>query len=280
MRILVCVKQVPDTAEVKIDPVTNNLVRAGVPSMINPADRTALTAALRLRAVCGGTVTVISMGPPQAAAELERCLRWGADEAYLLCDRKLGGADTLATGHALAGLIARLGYDLVLCGNEAVDGCTGQVGPGIGETLGIPAFSYVSELRSEDGASIDVTRSTGDTQDTYRVKLPALACLLRQETAELPEREDIPAVQMLDASFLDETQIGSKGSPTRVVKITVKQREYQYLQVDYHWPLEQRMDYIFRGGLSKKDVNLLRGTAAEQAQRVLVALERQEVQQR
>ena len=82
MRILVCVKQVPDTAEVKIDPVTNNLVRAGVPSMINPADRTALTAALRLRAVCGGTVTVISMGPPQAAAELERCLRWGADEAY------------------------------------------------------------------------------------------------------------------------------------------------------------------------------------------------------
>ena len=121
-----------------------------------------------------------------------------------------GGADTLATGHALAGLIARLGYDLVLCGNEAVDGCTGQVGPGIGETLGYPAFSYVSELRSEDGASIDVTRSTGDTQDTYRVKLPALACLLRQETAELPEREDIPAVQMLDASFLDETQIGSK----------------------------------------------------------------------
>ena len=85
---------------------------------------------------------------------------------------------------------------------------------------------------------------------------------------------------MLDASFLDETQIGSKGSPTRVVKITVKQREYQYLQVDYHWPLEQRMDYIFRGGLSKKDVNLLRGTAEEQAQRVLVALERQEVQQR
>ena len=278
MRIIVCVKQVPDTSEVKIDPVTNNLVRAGVPSVINPSDRTAFETALRLRAAHGGTITVISMGPPQAAEELERCLRWGADEAYLLCDRKLGGADTLATGYALAALIGRIGFDLVLCGNEAIDGCTGQVGPGIGEQLGIPAFSYVSEIFREGETTWSVVRASGDTRDTYHTRLPALACMLRQEKQSLPERENVPEVRLVDASQLDETRIGSQGSPTRVVRITVKQREYHYLHVDCHWSLEKRMDHIFRGGLPEKETVLLRGTPEEQAARIMKMLDQKEVQ--
>lgn len=135
MKIVVCVKQVPDTAEVKIDPVTNNLVREGVPGIMNPYDEAAVMMALQLKEQTNGTISVLSMGPGQAGEELKNAMRRGADAGYLLCDRKLGGADTLATGYALAETIRQIGYDLVLCGNEAIDGCTGQVGPLIGELV-------------------------------------------------------------------------------------------------------------------------------------------------
>ena len=131
MDIIVCIKQVPDTTEVKIDPATNTLIRQGVPSIVNPFDKNALESALQLKEQYGGKVTVLSMGPPQAKDALKECLAMGADEAVLMSDRAFGGADTLATSRTLAAGIRKLGrYDLLICGKQAIDGDTAQVGPG------------------------------------------------------------------------------------------------------------------------------------------------------
>ena len=130
MDIIVCIKQVPDTTEVKIDPKTNTLVRQGVPSIVNPFDKNAIEAGLRLKEQHGGKVTVVSMGPPQANDALRECLAMGADEAVLVSDRAFGGADTLATSYTLAAVMRKLGhYDIILCGKQAIDGDTAQVGP-------------------------------------------------------------------------------------------------------------------------------------------------------
>ena len=134
MNIVVCIKQVPDTTEVKIDPKTGTLMREGVPSIVNPDDKHAVEEALRLREAAGGKVTAISMGPPQADDALREVSAMGADEVILLCDRAFAGADTLATSYALATCIKKLGkYDLVLCGREAIDGDTAQIGPQMAE---------------------------------------------------------------------------------------------------------------------------------------------------
>ena len=138
MEIVVCVKQVPDTTEVKIDPQTNTLIRQGVPSIVNPFDKNAVEAALQLKEKHGGKVTVISMGPPQAKEALKECVAMGADAAILISDRAFGGADTLATSYTLAAAIRKLGtYDVILCGKQAIDGDTAQVGPEVAEHLGI-----------------------------------------------------------------------------------------------------------------------------------------------
>ena len=138
MDIVVCIKQVPDTTEVKIDPKTNTLVRQGVPSIVNPFDKNAIEAGLRLKEKYGGRVTVVSMGPPQANDALKECLAMGADDAVLVSDRAFGGADTLATSYTLAATIRALGhFDVILCGKQAIDGDTAQVGPEMAEHLGI-----------------------------------------------------------------------------------------------------------------------------------------------
>src|SRR6056297_553406 len=138
MKIIVCVKQVPDTTEVKIDSETNTLIRKGVPSIVNPFDRNALEAAVQLKEEHGGTVIVLSMGPPQAKDALKECLSVGADEAYLVSDKAFSGADTLATSYTLAAAIKKIGnYDLIICGKQAIDGDTAQVGPEIAEHLDI-----------------------------------------------------------------------------------------------------------------------------------------------
>ncbi|MBU2699573.1 electron transfer flavoprotein alpha/beta subunit, partial [Sporomusaceae bacterium BoRhaA] len=147
MEMVVCVKQVPDTTEVKIDPVTNTLVRQGVPSIVNPFDKNALEAALQLKEKNGGKVTVVSMGPPQAKDALKECLAMGADEAYLVSDRAFGGADTLATSYTLAAALKKLGkFDLILCGKQAIDGDTAQVGPEMAEHLGIAQITCCSKF--------------------------------------------------------------------------------------------------------------------------------------
>jgi electron transfer flavoprotein alpha/beta subunit len=165
MNILVCIKQVPDTTEIKINPETNTLMREGVPSIVNTFDAYALELGVRLKEKHGGKVTVMSMGPDQAKAALKECLSVGADEAYLLSDRAFGGSDTLATSFILASFASHLEkekgkFDLILCGKQAIDGDTGQVGPEMAEHLGLAQVTYAADIRVEDGKTL-VKRENG-----------------------------------------------------------------------------------------------------------------------
>ena len=144
MNIVVCIKQVPDTNEVKIDPVTGTLIRDGIPSIMNPDDKAGLEAALRIKEQNGAHIAVVSMGPPQADAVLREALAMGADEGYLITDRAFGGADTWATSSTIASAIEKLPYDLIITGRQAIDGDTAQVGPQIAEHLGLANISYAA----------------------------------------------------------------------------------------------------------------------------------------
>ncbi len=233
MEIVVCVKQVPDTTEVKIDPVTNTLIRQGVPSIVNPFDKNAVEAALVLKEKHGGKVTVISMGPPQAKDALKECLAMGADAAILVSDRAFGGADTLATSYTLAAAIKKLGQvDLIFCGKQAIDGDTAQVGPEIAEHLGIPQVTYVNKI-DVDGATARIEREHEDGYEVIEASLPALLTFVK--SANEPRyptvkgtmranRAEIPVWTVNDLD-VDAAQLGLKGSPTQVRKIfTPKQR--------------------------------------------------------
>ena len=159
MKIVVCMKQVPDTTEVKIDPVTNTLIRDGIPAIINPDDKCGIEAALEIKErVPNTTVTVITMGIPAAEIALREALAMGCDEAVLLTDRKLGGADTWATSSAIAGAVKKLGADLVICGRQAIDGDTAQVGVQIAVHLDLPVTTYVEKLVDVNETSITVQR--------------------------------------------------------------------------------------------------------------------------
>ncbi len=174
MEIVVCIKQVPDTTEVKIDPATNTLVRKGVPSIVNPFDKNAVEAALQLREKHGGRVTVISIGPPQAKAALKECIAMGADTAILISDRAFGGADTLATSYTLAAAIKKLEVcDMIICGKQAIDGDTAQVGLEMAEHLGIAQITYAARIEVE-GNNVRVERETEEGYEIIEVKLPLL----------------------------------------------------------------------------------------------------------
>ena len=167
MKIVVCIKQVPDTVEVKIDPKTGTLIRDGVPSIINHDDRTGIEAALKLKEEIGGTVTVISMGPPQADVALREALAMGCDEAYLVSAREFGGSDTYATSGILAAALRKIGYDVIITGRQAIDGDTAQVGPQIGEKLGIPQVSYVQEIKEVKEDHLIVNRQNQNALPSY-----------------------------------------------------------------------------------------------------------------
>ncbi len=225
MNIVVCMKQVPDTAEVRIDPATGTLIREGIPSIINPDDKSGLEAALALKDSAGARVAVLSMGPPQAEAALREALAMGADEAILLSDRAFGGADTWATSSTIAAALRKLSFDLVICGRQAIDGDTAQVGPQIAEHLGLPQVSYVAELALESGGrSVVVKRAFEDGYQRLRVKLPCLLTALRgmnqpryMSVAGILDayRAEIKVWGLADLG-LDPASIGLKGSPTRV----------------------------------------------------------------
>ena len=224
MNIVVCIKQVPDTNEVKLDPKTGTLIREGVPSIINPDDKAGLEAALRIKDKTGAKVSVISMGPPQADLALREALAMGADEAILVTDRAFGGADTWATSSTLASALKKLPFDLIITGRQAIDGDTAQVGPQSAEHLHLPNISYAEELEVE-GDSIIVKRQYEDRYHILKAKMPCLITAL----AELNEprymtpmgiwdayREKEVAVWTLEDLDVDRTNIGLKGSPTRV----------------------------------------------------------------
>jgi len=179
MNIVVCLKQVPDTNEVKIDPKTGTLIREGVPSIINPDDKNALEEALNLKDAVGAKVTVISMGPPQAEKALREALAMGADEAILISDRAFAGADTLATSRALAGALKKLDYDIVFAGRQAIDGDTAQVGPEIAEHLDLPQITYVEKIEV-NGEELKVRRALEDGYETIKVKMPVLLTAIKE----------------------------------------------------------------------------------------------------
>lgn len=272
MKIVVCVKQVPDTAEVKIDPTTNNLVREGVPSVLNPYDENAVEAALKLKNQLGGTVTVVSMGPPQAGEVLEYCMEMGADAGILLADNAVRGSDTLATGYALSQLISYAGYDLILCGNEAVDGCTGQVGPIIACNLNIPQFTYVRSIEIE-GNKLKVQRDVGSHIEFYESKLPAVVCILKGVNKPRGREKKAKEPQVVSAADLglEENKIGNDGSPTKVVAIRMSDmRGKSYVTIDDNLFWEDKIKMIINGGVvQNKKVNLWRGTADEVSKRLM-----------
>ena len=227
MKIVVCIKQVPDTAEVKLDPKTGTLIRDGVPSIINHDDKAGLEAALQLREKLndGSTVTVVCMGPPQADVALREALAMGADEAHLVSAREFGGSDTYATATIIATALKKIGYDMVITGRQAIDGDTAQVGPQIAEQLKIPQVSYAQELDIVNGEVI-VNRQYEDQYHVLKVQLPCLVTAL----AELTEPRYMHAGGIVDAynkdikvwgfddlkNDLNPEWIGLKGSPTNV----------------------------------------------------------------
>lgn len=271
MKVVVCTKQVPDTTDVRIDPETNNLVREGVPSTINPFDASAMEAALRLKDNHDADVIAVCMGPPQAEAVLRYALEMGADHAYLVTDRKLSGADTLATGYALSAFIKTLQPDLILCGAEAVDGCTGQVGPIIAENLGWPQFTYVEELRMS-GDEVEVTREVKEGFELLKAKLPAVVCVQKHGffPRERVHTEKKVTVLSADEAGLDKSRIGIEGSPTRVVHVDVSNRSVRnYVEIDSSLPAKERIRMIINGGIEPKKINLVRGSQEELAQVIL-----------
>lgn len=267
MKISVCIKQVPDTTEVKIDPETNNLVREGVVSTINPFDECAVEAALRIKDIMGAHVTAITMGPPQAKDVLQYALDMGVDEAMLLSDRAFAGSDTLATGYALAGFIASLKPDLVICGSEAVDGCTGQVGPIVAENLGWPQFTYVEDFRIEKN-EIVVERERKEGYKLLSAKLPAVLCVLKEKFSprQAVATGKSPKVFNAQEAGLDNKCLGISGSRTRVVSVSVNNKKMlNYVEIDSNLPAEERIRMIINGGIEPKKIALVRGTTAELA---------------
>lgn len=230
MNIVVCLKQVPDTTAVKIDPKTGTLIREGVPAIINPEDKHALEGAIQLKEQVGGKVTVISMGIPAAKAALREALCMGADEAILLTDRALGGADTLATSKALAGVIKTLDYDLIFAGRQAIDGDTAQVGPEIAEHLGIPQVTYVQDVKV-DGDTLTVNRALEDGHQVVEVKTPCLLTAIEElnetrymNVARIFSTSD-DEIKIMTAADIDVPveELGLKGSPTKVKKSMTKE---------------------------------------------------------
>lgn len=230
MNILVCVKQVPDTTEIKIDPVTNTLIRKGVPSIVNTFDAYALELAVQLKEKEGGNVTVISMGPEQAKIALKECLAVGADDAYLISDRVFGGSDTLATSYILSTYVRFLEqekgtFDLIFCGMQAIDGDTGQVGPEIAEHLGLPQVTYATDIKQECDQTL-IKRDNDQGYDWIEVQTPALITVSKTEyepryatikSKMAANRAEIPVLTSKNVSINLEN-CGLKGSPTKVKK--------------------------------------------------------------
>lgn len=239
MNICVCMKQVPDTNEIKIDPVKHTLIRAGVPSIVNPFDTYAQEVGVRLKEKLGGRVVVITMGPPQAKEAIKSCLAVGADAGYLISGRKFGGSDTLATSYILSEAIKTveekegLKFDLILCGKQAVDGDTAQVGPEIAEHLGLPQVTYALDIEEVDG-DLQVKRECDAGYDIISVKLPAVVTVVKLpyepryptiKTKMAAKKKEIPVLSEEDLTTIDFDRCGLGGSPTKVKSTYTPVRE-------------------------------------------------------
>lgn len=251
MDIVVCIKQVPDTAEVRINPETNTLIRDGVPSIINPYDMHAIEAGLEIREKAGGRVTVITMGPPQAEAALRDAIAMGVDDAVLLTDRAFAGADTWATSYALSKAIEKIGADIVICGKQAIDGDTAQVGPETAEFLNIPHISYIRMIEEVMPDFIRVQRLMDDGYDIIESSMPILLTVVKElNIPRLPSLKGKMAakkavIKKWTASDInaEADKTGLKGSPTQVKNIFAPE--------------------------VKKDRKMIKGTAEEQVEALI-----------
>jgi electron transfer flavoprotein beta subunit len=266
LHIVACIKQVPDTKIIKMNPKTNTMDRSSAPAILNPYDAHAVEEAVRLKARYGGTVSVLTMGPPPAVKAIKKCVEMGADEGYMISDRAFAGADTLATSYALAKALdkiaLKLPIDLIICGKMTIDGDTGQVGPGIARRLDMPPLTNVQqviELNEAERCAI-IHRKREDGYEVVRTALPCLFSV-EKDINEIPY-SSLPNVlraaryqptiwSVDDLDNVDRTLLGLKGSPTIVAKV---------------WPPEKP-----KGG------ELLQGTPIEQASRLMsLMLERKE----
>ena len=251
MNIVVCIKQVPGTTDIKIDPETNTLVREGVESIVNPFDCYALEEGVRLKERCSGKVTAISMGPPQAEQALRETISLGAEEAILLSDRAFAGSDTWATSYVLSKAISKIAYyDVIICGRQTLDGDTGQVGPGLSEMLEIPFVAYVSKIEEIREGYMKVQRMVEEGYETIEMPLPAVITVVKEiNVPRLPsirgtmksKSAQIP-VWTADDIGVDEGKAGIAGSPTRVVKIFFPQRTHKSEMLQGN--LEQQVDQL------------------------------------
>jgi len=256
MKIVVCIKQVPDSSEVRINPETGTLIRDGVPSIINPYDLHAIEAGLQIKEKVGGKVTVITMGPPQAETALRDALSMGADEAMLLTDRAFAGADTWATAYTLSRAIKKLGADIIICGKQAIDGDTAQVGPELAEFLDIPHVAYVNRIETIKENSIVIHRLMEDGYDIVESSIPVLITVVKEiNEPRLPSLRGKMAAKKAEIKKLssrdieaDESLVGLKGSPTQVKRIFAPEL--------------------------KKDRKIFEGTPEEQAQKLIEELRR------
>jgi electron transfer flavoprotein beta subunit len=247
MHIVVCIKQVPDSAQIRVHPVTNTIMRQGVPAIVNPYDLFALEEALRLKDRFGGRVTALCMGPPQAEESLRKCISFGATDAILITDRAFAGADTLATSYALAAAIRRIGQeqavDLVFTGKQTIDGDTAQVGPGVAKRLGMNLLTYVSRVVEVDldQRRLKVERRAEGGVQLLQTTLPSLITMLEgTNTMRFASMDDMLragrcAVRRWskdDAGIEDVSKIGLKGSPTVVSKVFGPQPRQQKADVE------------------------------------------------
>lgn len=238
MNILVCVKQVPDTTEIKIDPVTNTLIRAGVPSIVNPFDRCALEAAARIKDKNPEVnVLVLSMGPQQAQEALRECLSVGGDKAYLVSDRAFGGSDTLATSYILSETIKKLEelegeISTIFCGKQAIDGDTAQVGPEIAEHLGYPQVTLAEEIEFSEN-SYKVLKKDDEGKKLIGIQMPCVVTFTMPrfeprnpsiKSKMAAKRAEIVTLAAADLEHIDLTKAGLKGSPTKVKKTFVPEQ--------------------------------------------------------
>ncbi len=236
MNIVICIKQVPGTTEIKIDPKTNTLVREGVKSIVNPFDAYALEEGVRLKERYGGKVTVITMGPPQAEEALRETISLGADDAILLSDRAFAGSDTWATSYVLSKAAAKMAdYDIIICGRQTLDGDTGQVGPELSEMLKIPFISYVSKVEEIKDKYIRVQRMIEEGHEEIETTLPAVITVAKEiNVPRLPSLRGSMKAKSAKITVWTAADIGVEtdkagisGSPTRVVKIFFPKREHK-----------------------------------------------------
>lgn len=262
MHIVVCIKQVPDSAQIRVHPVTNTIMRQGVPAIVNPYDLFSLEEALRLKDQFGGLVTVLSMGPPQAEDALRKCIAYGADNAVLVTDRAFAGADTLATSYALAAAIRQIGrdqaVDMVFAGKQTIDGDTAQVGPGIAKRLELQLLTYVSRIREVDpvARTIEVERRAEGGVQVLRTTLPCLVTMLEGSNemrfATLPAMIHAAGCEVHrwdkeKAGIEDLGKIGLKGSPTVVSKVfgpTPRTERAEMLSADVSEPRDIALNLV------------------------------------